>query len=375
MGASVRRVSFIDAAVAGVVLVLAVTAVVVGSEDDGGISGPGVALAVLGSLVLVGRTHFPVPVLAASIAARATMASGFGGEAALTPAVMVALYTVARSGDRRRALTIAVAGALITAVVAAGADRNEPLLEELAGEAALALLPVAVGEGARTRAERLQEIIEAEARARVQAERLRIARDLHDVVAHGLSTIAVQSGVAAHLLDRNPDQARKALGIINATGKESLEELRAMVGVLRSTDEAPLRPTPADPDDLSDIIDSAANAGLHIRADVHGTFPTEASEASVVAVHRILQEALTNVSRHAGSVPTRIEIHHGADAVHLRVVNEWPDPSTQNLPTIGVGIVGMTERAESVGGTLKAAPGPPGQFVVDASIPYHPRRP
>lgn len=376
MSVAVRRVTAVDAAVASSVVVIAIIAVVVGSEENGGgISGPAIGLAVVGSAVLVWRTQFPVLVLAASIAARAVMASGFGGEAALTPAVMVALYTVARSGDRRRALTVAVAGALITAVMAAGVDRNEPFLEELLGEATLALLPVAVGEAVRTRAERLEQIIEAEAQARVQAERLRISRDLHDVVAHGLSTIAVQSGVASHLLDRNPKQAREALDIINATGKESLEQLRAMVGVLRSTDEAPLRPTPIDPDDLSAIIDSAANAGLVIRANVDGTFPDETSEASVVAFHRILQEALTNVSRHAGPVPTRIEIDHGMDTVHLRVVNDRPDPPVQDVLTTGVGIVGMIERAESLGGTLTAAPGPGDQFVVDATIPYHPRQP
>ena len=185
-----------------------------------------------------------------------------GDSRALAPAAAIALYTVARSGDRRTGLTIAAVAAGVISVGVAALD-DEPFFFELVGEAALMALPIAVGEAARSRAERLRNLIDAEANARVQAERLRIARDLHDLVAHGLSTIAVQSGVAVHLYERDPSQAKEVLELINTTSKHSLEELRAMVGVLRSTDDVPLEPAPLDPDDLGELLARAAQSGVY----------------------------------------------------------------------------------------------------------------
>jgi signal transduction histidine kinase len=160
--------------------------------------------------------------------------------------------------------------------------------------------------------------------------------------------------------------------VINATGKHALEELRAMVGVLRSTDEeAPLRPTPGDPDDLSELVDRAAQAGLTVRTEVDGGFPRDVGDACVVAMHRIIQEALTNVARHAGPVPVDLSINHDVDHVRLHIVNQ---PGTtlhrDSVPSTGVGIIGMTERAEALGGTLRAKQATSGGFEVDAMIPY-----
>jgi signal transduction histidine kinase len=243
-------------------------------------------------------------------------------------------------------------------------------------EVAVAALPAALGDTARGRREQIEARVEAEAEARVQAERLRIARDLHDVVAHSLSTIAVQSGVAAHNLGTvaADDPVRLALERINATGKKSLEELRAMVGVLRSTDEAPLRPTPTDPDDFSAIEQAAEAAGIPLTVQVDGSFPHEVSEATLVAVHRIAEEALTNIARHAGSAPTTMTVDHTTDRVELRVINTAPAAGAgpQFTGSTGVGIVGMRERAESVGGTVEAGPTPEGGFQVEAHLPYRP---
>lgn len=299
------------------------------------------------------------------------MAVAFGNEHALMPAVAIALYGVARTGDRRRSLTVSLIVALGMAVAVAAVEGDEPFAQELVGELAIGLLPIAVGDAARARADRLRQLIDTEAAARVQAERLRIARDLHDVVAHGLSIIAVQSGVASHLLDRDPAQARESLDIINATGRQSLEELRSMVGVLRSTDGAPLVPTPADPNDFSAVVDGAARAGVAVTTTVAGAFPADVSDAAVVAVHRILQEALTNVARHAGGAATAVALTHGEDSVTLNVANQAGGPPIGEVPSTGVGIVGMAERAESVGGTLSAGADGCGGFLVEAAIPYN----
>ena len=341
-------------------------------ESDSDPSALGFALLAVVGAALLTRRRRPVAVLGVVVAARLIMTWDTGNDVALIPAAMIALYTVARTGDRRTSLAVAVGAAAAMMFIVAGLN-SEEFVQELASEAAMMLLPIAVGDAARSRSDRILDLIDTEATARVQAERIRIARDLHDVVAHGLSTIAIQSGVAAHLLDRNPDQAKESLEIINTTGKHAVEELRAMVGVLRSTDEdKPLRPTPADPNDLSDVLAGAASAGLTVSTDLEGHFPPDASDACVVAVHRIIQEALTNVARHAGSVAVGLSIHNGADYVRVQIVNR-PGTSLrrESIPSTGVGIIGMTERAEALGGSLQAEETADGGFDVVATIPYH----
>ena len=213
-------------------------------------------------------------------------------------------------------------------------------------------------------------MVEAEARTRIQDERLRIARDLHDIVAHGLSVIAIQSGVAARRIDDNPAQAKAALEAINATGRTSLEDLRTMVGALRSTDAAVTLPTPTDPNDVGDVIAAATEADLNVALTTNGAFPANIGDAVVLAVHRILQEALMNVARHARGADATVRIDHGSDTVQLSVVNGPPSRIGPVVPSTGVGITGMRERAESVGGELSAEPTDDGGFRLVATVPY-----
>lgn len=361
-----------DAALTLTATAFAIVALFAHLDDVDGIPSP-LAFGLVGvaGAGLWARRRSPYSVLVLVLTARIVMTWDSGNDVALVVAAMIALFTVARGGDRRSSLIVAIGAAVVVMFAVAGFN-SEEFLEELAGEAALMFLPIAVGDSARSRADRIQDLIDTEAEARVQAERVRIARDLHDVVAHGLSTIAIQSGVAAHLLDRNPGQAKESLEVINATGKHALEELRAMVGVLRSTDEdAPLRPTPNDPDDLSELLDRATQAGLTVTTEVDGGFPPDVSDACVVALHRITQEALTNVARHAGPVAVDLSIDHDDDHVRLHIVNQ---PGTSSLrdsvPSTGVGVIGMAERAEALGGSLRARQTPAGGFEVDAMIPY-----
>ncbi len=370
---SLLKPGAVDALVAVAAAAFAVAALADGLGDGGTPTGRSYVVAVVAGLSLVARRHRPMAVLCLVVLGRLFVTWDVGNELALTPAAVVSLYTVARHSDRRIGLVVASLAALIMALTASILG-DEQLVHELLGEGAQGLFPIAVGDAVRTRAERMRDLIEAEAGARVQAERLRIARDLHDVVAHGLATIAVQSGIAAHLFDRSPERAREALEIINSTGKASLEELRAMVGVLRSTDSVPLRPTPADPNDISEVVAGATRAGVDVSCEVVGEFPPDASDAAVVAVHRILQEALTNVARHGGSSPAEVRLDHrpGHALVQvLNVGNRRSGASIRRVASTGVGIVGMTERAESLGGRLDAGPTADGGYQVTAEIPYH----
>lgn len=309
------------------------------------------------------------------VVSRVVLAWWIGDMIALVPATWIGLYLLASSGERRRSLLVATAVAVATALVVAALD-EDPFLVELVGEMALMLLPIAIADAVRSREDKVRTLVDAEATSRVQAERLRIARDLHDVVAHGLSIISVQSGVASYLIDQNPNEARQALDIINDAGKKSLEDLRSMVGVLRSTDDAPLGPTPTDPNDLQVLLVGARHSGTPVDMFVDGVFPDDASDACVVAVHRILQEALTNVARHANGATTTISIGHAIDQVDLRVLNESGvdgEGDVKRVPSTGVGIIGMTERANALGGTLRAGPVGDGGFEVVAELPYNRR--
>ncbi|MEM9035536.1 MAG: histidine kinase [Actinomycetota bacterium] len=373
-----RRDLLVDVAAAAASFAFALAAIAFDLEDRGAGLGPlNVLVAAAASAMLLGRRRFPVPVLLVIVVARFALTGLTETEIALAPAAAVAFYTVARNGERRRALAIAVIAATLSTILILTVDDGEALLPELLGEFSIVLLPVALGDAVRSREERVAAIVEAEAASRVQAERLRIARDLHDVVAHSLSAISVQSGVAAYNLgDRDPDDpAVEALERINTTGKRALEELRSMVGVLRSTDEAddaPLRPMPTDPDDFTALEESAAMVGVDLTLRRSGRFAAQASDASVVAVHRIAQEALTNVARHAGAVPATVELEHGGDHVLLRIVNSTAARVDPDGASTGVGIVGMRERAESLGGVLTAQPLSGGGFEVRAVVPYQP---
>lgn len=329
-------------------------------------------LAVVAGVALVMRRQYPLAVLALVSVLHVVVAWDTpSSDIALTPALAIALYTLARYGNRQRNLTISLVLGLVAAILTAALDGGT--VAEILSELPEVLLPIVVADLFRTREDRVRDLIETEAESRVQAERLRIARDVHDIVAHGLSVITVQSGVAAYNIERNPAGAKEALEEINATGKRALEDLRTIVGVLRSTDEvAELRPTLADPNDFSELAEHAGKAGVTVTTNIRGAFPTDASEAVVVALHRIVQESLTNVARHAGSVRALVLVTHDHEAVTATIRNDAPTrPHQRSVPSTGVGVAGMTERAESLGGTLSARPCRDGGFEVTARIPYY----
>jgi len=240
------------------------------------------------------------------------------------------------------------------------------------------------------RADRAERTREEQARHAVDTERLRIARELHDVVAHTMSMISMQAGVAAHVIDTHPDKAADSLQIIHTASKQGLRELRAILGVLRQVDTADTSaPTPGLAH-LGALIESTRAAGLPITVSLDdglGSLPAVID----IAAYRIVQEALTNTLRHAGptTVTGTIEQRNG----QLRVQVDDPDPATPPAGPLtahqpdrpggldrsdqegsGQGITGMRERAAALGGTLHAAPRPAGGFRVLAWLPLTPSR-
>jgi signal transduction histidine kinase len=213
---------------------------------------------------------------------------------------------------------------------------------------------------ARERAERALA-----ARRRADEERLRIARELHDVLAHSISVINVQAGVGLALLDTDPDQARTALTTIKAKSKEALGEVRQVLDTLRTPGNAPRTPAPGL-DRLPELVEQAANAGLTV--DVVGE-PPRLPPGADLAAFRIVQEALTNVVRHSGSRHARVHLDHGdGTTLRLRIDDDGPATGT-DAGGGGNGLAGMRERAAALGGSIEAGPRADGGFRVLAVLP------
>jgi signal transduction histidine kinase len=250
----------------------------------------------------------------------------------------------------------------------------------LAGLAIAAWLLVAVGgaEGVRSRRERFavaKRARELQARSRADEERLRIAQELHDVLAHNISLINVQSGVALHLMDERPEQARIALTAINDASADALREVSAVLGILRGTrEEAPRAPT-AGLDRLDDLVNRTTAAGVAVTLDVRGE--RRPLPASIdLAAFRIVQEALTNVVRHAGAGAANVELTYGPDELTVQVDDDGHSPGASGVRREvpdgeggGNGIPGMRERAVALRGTFDAGPRSGGGFRVRARIP------
>ncbi|WP_410791520.1 sensor histidine kinase [Kribbella sp. C-35] len=201
---------------------------------------------------------------------------------------------------------------------------------------------------------------------RAGEERLRIAQELHDVVAHHISLINVQASTALHLVDRQPEQAAPALSAIKDASKEALVELRSIVGVLRQSDESAPRQPVAGLDHLDHLISRTERAGLEVHKIVHGE-PRPLSSGLDRAAFRIIQESLTNVVRHARATSATVRIQYGEQALVLQI-DDNGDCMTA-APKEGNGISGMRERATALGGTLTANRTPAGGLRITATLP------
>jgi signal transduction histidine kinase len=275
------------------------------------------------------------------------------------------------AGRRRLAWSSIVAGYVLFLWLPDLFGNQRTTAPDAVGLAAWLLVLAGAAEMLRFRRERAAaraRTLEEEARRRTSEERLRIARELHDVVAHNISLINVQAGSALHLMDQQPERARTALTAIKDASKEALVELRSVLGVLRQLDEdAPRSPAPGL-DRLDDVVARATAAGLPVHVEVEGP-PTALPPGVDLAAYRIVQEALTNVVRHAGPAQATVRISYGDRDLVLQVDDDGLGAPTNGATAPGNGIVGMRERAASLGGNVQVGPRPGGGFRVRAWLP------
>jgi signal transduction histidine kinase len=219
----------------------------------------------------------------------------------------------------------------------------------------------------QARAQRLEAEREDRARQAVTEERLRIARELHDVVAHSMSVIAVQAGVAHHVIDSRPDVARQALATVETTTRSALVEMRRLLGVLRQPDEpsASLTPSPGLAD-VPGLVAQFAEAGLPVEVTVTGA-AGDVPDGVDLSAYRIVQEGLTNVLRHGGPKAT-VTIAHEPGRLRVSIADDGSGRPPGGKP--GHGLIGMRERVAVFGGTLTAGPRPGGGFDLSATLPY-----
>jgi signal transduction histidine kinase len=328
-------------------------------------------LAIAGPLALLARRRFAGPVVAFVAAAAAADQFVVGPNNSAVYISLAFAIVSAITHDARVWAWISVGSAWILSLVVSiflGTDWS-PF--RIAATTLGILIVFGIGESSRTRSERLAQITRIRSQRRqseVQAERVRIARELHDVLAHSLSQINVQAGVGLHLMDSQPDKARDALASIKETSKSALDEVRSVLGVLRAEgsagDEAPLVPE-SDLSRLEWLAASVSTQGIEVT--VSGN-PANVPQATQLAMFRIVQESLTNIARHAKATTAAVELAQkgGFYVVSITDNGTAPAPSGE---TEGRGLLGMRERAELLGGTLEAGPVDSGGFRVSARIP------
>ncbi len=292
-------------------------------------------------------------------------------------APLIAYYTATTQGHRLAAAIAAVAGFVIGTVWGGGVwdylvrNRPPPRAADLAALAAWLLVVLGAGEAMRIRRERAAaaaRIQAEEARRRASEERLRMARELHDSLGHYLSLITVQSSVALNLNQQLPEQARAALATVKQASKDALGELRSALNILRQDGEpAPRAPAPALAR-LGDLVAQGSAPGLEVRAETEGTV-RPLPFAVDVAAYRIVQEALTNITRHAGPATATVRVTYGQAEVTVQVDDDGCGPAPRPQPATGNGITGMQERAAALGGELCTGPRPGGGFRVQARLP------
>jgi signal transduction histidine kinase len=363
----VRDVALAAAAVAGLVVDGVLRA-------KGGISPADCLLAIAAAAPLAIRRHAPLAALVAIEVGAVLCVAAFRASWSATAMVMVALYSVAVLGDRRRSLTAGALTAVAVTATLALVDGGRVDLRDLAPRLLLVVFTITVGDTVRSRrelrdAQRERALREArereeEGRRRVADERLRIARELHDTLAHSLVAINVRAGVAVDLPDsQDPWPALRDIKQVSAT---ALNDLRATLGLLRDdNDVAPTTPA-ADIESLARLVNEARSAGLRVDMDVD---LDGAAVPSAIggAAYRIVQEALTNVLRHADASNAHVLVRVIADALDIEIADDGPADGTDVKS--GLGLRGMNERATALGGRLDAGPRHQGGWSVHVMLP------
>ena len=339
-----------------------------------GRTGPGAFALVLVGLSVVsiaGRRVKPLTALALATAATVVYLLARYPFGPIFVAPMVTLYTVGAALPARRSAVAcaAVFAACVAADLLASGPLSSPVnvLQSVLWHGWL-LLAWGAGLVMRAGRETVKHDREAEARRRAYEERLQIAREVHDVVGHGLAVINMQAGVALHVLDRRPEQARLALDAIKQSSKDALDELRGTLAIFRQGEPGASRGPAPGLDQLPSIVSAMRDSGLLVELVVDGEHV--ALPAAVdLAAFRIVQESLTNVLRHAGPTSADVHVTYGPREVMLEITDRGRGRASADHPVNGHGIAGMRERAAAVGGRLEAGPRADGGFRVSARLP------
>jgi len=345
---------------------------------------PAVLVTGVACAALMWRRSHPRTTLVLTTACAMTVAAlGYLPTVLLIAPVMAAIYALAQRTDWRTTrvyVPAAIALLVATALIAGPRDRSVDL--EAIGPAVWLLLPAALGvvsrlrraylESVQARAEHAERTREEEARHRVAEERMRIARELHDVVAHHLALANAQANAAAHLMRTQPEQTQKILDDLTGTTAAALRELKATVGLMRQANDpdAPLEPAPGLAQ-LPDLTAAFNSAGLTVTVVTEGE-PQPLSPGVDLTAFRIVQEALTNVTKHAGTKAALVRLAYTRDRLSITVTNDGGGTSPSAPAAPGYGVLGMRERALSVGGRLRAGRRPTGGFEVSTELPLHP---
>lgn len=335
-----------------------------------------VSLLVVACAVLAFRRRFPWGVWGLTTLLGLVGVVVAGGPSQLVVPSIVAVFTLSTLESTRAAVATGLVTALAPVALILATSRLD-----LVDAVAYGLLPwsilaavsgVAVRSqratvaAAQERARHAEATREEEAQRQVAEERLRIARELHDVVAHHISVINVQAGVAGHLLRTDPDTAAAAIGHVREASRIVLDEVPGLLGLLRTGGEEPATAPAPGLAQAAELVEQARHSGLEVTWRTTGT-PIVLSPAADLTAYRILQEALTNAARH-GSGPADASVSYDAEGCTLVIANDRQVPAGE-AGTAHHGLVGMRERAGSVGGTLEVGPAGPHQWLVRARLP------
>ncbi|MEU0601947.1 sensor histidine kinase [Streptomyces sp. NPDC006393] len=334
----------------------------------------------VGCAALLLRIRWPLPVLVVTLAcALASMAL----TALVFPAALMVLVALVRVGMSLPVRVVTVCTAVTVCVVYFTVDlaRNIKSFDLISADqlgwfVAASAAGVAVANQRRfvaeaeERALRAEQSREAEAHRRVSEERLRIAQELHDVIGHSIAVINVQAGTAAHVIDVRPKQVRQSLELIRQASSSAMEEIRTTLGLLRTADpqHLPVAPAPGL-DDVSGLVDGARAGGLRVCCVVDGPV-REVPHVVGTTVYRLVQEALTNAVKYAGAgANVEVRLEYEEHGLRLSVEDDGAGTAAAGPQGSGLGLRGMRERVEAVGGTLEVGRRRPRGFRVAAQIP------
>jgi signal transduction histidine kinase len=323
-------------------------------------------LVLVASAPLAVRRRAPLPVLGVVSGATVVLALVGNGGAGDT-ALALAGYTVAAHEPWRRVATFGIPLAVVGAFASQlASQKHRNWIEVVVGLTFAVGLPVLIGRIVFNRRRRLVLDRETAAREAVTLERNRIARELHDVVAHAMSVMIVQAGAARTVVDRDPKAAHDAIAQVEETGRAGLAEMRRLIGVL--TDDGQAGSTAPMPGlaQLDPLLDTVRSAGLSVEVVRSGTL-RELPAGADLAAYRVIQESLTNALKHAGPASALVALDYAPDLVTIEVADDGKGPAAE--PGVGHGVIGMRERVGMFGGTLRTSARPGGGFLVHAEIP------